>query len=803
VQIFANPARNTFTEGDVPEFVFDGSVIISDPDSDIITQCRVTQDPVFDKDFEILSISTEYENEFNSNIVIAIDDHSILFHGEATTDDYETVLSQVLYENTDLDPVGGTRSFTVICTDDMNLESAPASTSLTVIPVNTPPTVDLSDPVRPQPIWEEGSDGTLIVTAEDPVSDVDSEFLDYCTFTIVDGRDGELESLEVETYSPTVLSVYDSTSYTLTLQGTASVNDMNNAIESLVYMSLSQDPTGPSRTIEGICVDTDGGESSPDYVEILISPVNTPPIVDLNGNLPGYSATPVLYTEDSGEISIIDVAPNEPIITDPDSDTMDNCRAMIESVTPGESLSVPDLECHVESSYDAETGILHLDGPASIEEYEDIFRSITYSNDAQFFDNPKEKNLQIVCVDEEGACSNSPLIPIELQNINDPPELLLDDTVDGNYQTVFTEGDEPVRITGDLSLTDIDSEQLSQCSASIADAPDGSNEILSASAPLGCNVDVESSNNGNDLLLRGPAPVAEFEHVLSTLSYENIDEDPTTGTRKIRVQCIDSEGGVSETMISLVDVIPLDDAPVVDLSGTTILGFNWEDTVSDDDEVTRVAHPQATIYDTDSDTLSYCEIRLPGPANPGEGFAFADELDRDISPDWVPGSGVLYLHGPASAADFDDMIRNLAYVRLANVPYDILNIEVQCVDEDQNPSNVAISTLHVNHIGRCGASSTSDDTDSLDLWIHLSDVELHSTTSSSSSSPFSYGSKFSTTSSSSTTTTTTSDDTDSTSSSSTTTTTTSDDTDSTSSSSTTTTTTTSTSTTTDDDDGRF
>ena len=166
---------------------------------------------------------------------------------------------------------------------------------------------------------------------------------------------------------------------------------------------------------------------------------------------------------------------------------------------------------------------------------------------------------------------------------------------------------------------------------------------LSASAPLGCNVDVESSNNGNDLLLRGPAPVAEFEHVLSTLSYENIDEDPTTGTRKIRVQCIDSEGGVSETMISLVDVIPLDDAPVVDLSGTTILGFNWEDTVSDDDEVTRVAHPQATIYDTDSDTLSYCEIRLPGPANPGEGFAFADELDRDISPDWVPGSGVLYL----------------------------------------------------------------------------------------------------------------------------------------------------------------
>merc|ERR1711879_570223 len=169
--------------------------------------------------------------------------------------------------------------------------------------------------------------------------------------------------------------------------------------------------------------------------------------------------------------------------------------------------------------------------------------------------------------------------------------------------------------------------------------------------------------------------------------------------------------------ISLVDVSPVPDIPVVDLSGTNILGYNWEDTISDDDETTPIAHPSATIFDNDSDILEYCQVKLPGPANPGEGFTFKRPLDKTISPEWIPGAGVLYLHGPASSANFDEMIRSLNYVRRANVPYDVLNIEVQCVDEEQHPSNIAINTLHVNHVQRCCATTTTTTDDSLDLWI--------------------------------------------------------------------------------------
>jgi hypothetical protein len=264
----------------------------------------------------------------------------------------------------------------------------------------------------------------------------------------------------------------------------------------------------------------------------------------------------------------------------------------------------------------------------------------------------------------------------------------------------------------------------------------------------------------NTLIFNGPAPVEEFEHVLSTITYDNQEQNPTPGTRKIRVQCVDAEGGVSDTVIALVDVIPSNLGPVVDLSGSAIHGYDWEDSVNTEGELTPVAHPLATIFDNDSDSLDYCEIRLPGPANPGEGLSFTGPLNRNIDPEWVPGAGVLYLQGPASVNAFDDMIRDLQYVRRANVPYDVVNIQVRCFDEDQNQSNVAVSTLYINHVGRCGAT-TSTTSESLDFWIH---VEVDTTTTTSS--PFTYGNLFSTSSSSSSDSTTTTTTTSSSSSSS-------------------------------------
>jgi len=594
-----------------------------------------------------------------------------------------------------------------------------------------------TDPIIPTPIWTEGTPGVLIVTTPKPISDIDSQVVSYCTFTIIDGQDGSAESLEVITGNSNILSTYQPNDYTLTLTGPASIDTFNTVVESLLYMSVTSNPTGETRNIEGICADDQGLPSESDIIEIIINPENTPPIIDLNGSNPGYSAPQITYTEDGEPIEIISLPPNTPIISDPDSDSMDNCRVKIRGATSDERLEVPSLECHVESSYDSETGVLTLQGPASIEEYEEIFRDITYVNDAQFFD-PDSRNLEIVCVDEEGACSNSPLIPIRLQNVNDPPVVALDgNSATGNYHTTFTEGDEPVRLSDDLILFDVDSEELLQCTASIASAPDGVNEVLSASAPLGCNIDVEPGRNS--LILQGPAGVDEFANVLSTLTYENQEQDPTPGTRKI-LQCTDVDGAVSETTVALVDVIPLSDAPVVDLSGTSIIGYDWIDSLNVDDEATLIAHPFATIFDLDSETLQYCEIRLPGPANPGEGFSFNSVLDEDISPEWIPGAGVLYLHGPAPTAAYDEMIRALSYVRRSNVPYDVVDISVQCVDEALHPSNVAISSLHVNHFGYCDASSTDANAGySLDLWLHISDLHptTTTTTTSSSSSPFS------------------------------------------------------------------
>lgn len=360
-----------------------------------------------------------------------------------------------------------------------------------------------------------------------------------------------------------------------------------------------------------------------------------------------------------------------------------------------------------------------MDGPASVEEFNELLSSLMYENANDDIIN-EVKSAQVICTDVEGQCSNSPVVEINLIPSNDAPIIDLDSNTEGNDYSTSFHGDS-VPISSGPSVIDSDSEFLRECTASIVSAPDGESEILTASVPFGC--DVTTVNTLNGIVLNGPAPVEEFQHVLASIEYDNLSPVPTVGERKVLVQCTDSEGAVSETSVTLINVATTG-APVVDLSGIHTQGIDWETFADFDDDSTPVGHPTSTVYDQNSLQLSYCEIRLPGPANPGEGFEIC-ELDESITPEWIPSSGVLYLHGLADVQHFAEAINNLDYVRRANVPYDIAEIEIFCVDETGIASEIATSSIHTDHYSHCGASSTTtDDHDS--FWVHITDT--HNTT---------------------------------------------------------------------------
>jgi len=620
--------------------------------------------------------------------------------------------------------------------------SSPVNVPIEVVPVNSPPTLDMLDPVLPPPIWTEGDGGVPIATTETPLADPDSDLMLLCHFAILNPLDGNLESLDVTVNVPSILASYNSANATLTLRGKATVEDFNRAITSIEYMSVSTNPTEVPRLIQSECIDDEGLPNDPVITELPINPTNTPPIVDLNGPAPGYEPS-ISYNEDDGEVPVLPLPEDFPIIQDPDSDTMEFCQAQIHGASPDEQLAVSALPCLIESEYDASKGLLRMQGPASVEEFERLLRSMTYENTAQSFPAPSERRIVVVCNDEEGACSNSPAIHINLQNVNDPPSLSLDGSAAGNFLTEYAEGEAPVPITGEaeLILEDTDSDTLRECNVMIVDAPDGDAEVLSASVPFGCQVGVQKTNPGS-MFLNGPAPIEEFRHVLSTVTYQNTETNPTPGERKVRFQCIDESGGVSRSVVSLVNVRPIDEAPVVDLSGGSILGINWEDSASNIQDATLISNVRAFVVDGDSNSLAYCQVRLPGPANAGEGFSLTTELAPSIEPQWIPGAGTLFLNGPASVESFSEAIRSVCYVRRGDLPYSQVDIQVQCVDEDMHASAVATSTMHIEDFASCRATTTS--TDDGDIWLHLEGTVKHSKTTTSSS-PFSYGSIFSST----------------------------------------------------------
>ncbi len=199
-------------------------------------------------------------------------------------------------------------------------------------------------------------------------------------------------------------------------------------------------------------------------------------------------------------------------------------------------------------------------------------------------------------------------LTITINGTNDAPVLDLNvaDTGSTNYANTFTEGGTAASlVTTGVHLSDVDSTLFNKLTLSFSQAafPDGSAEQLVATgASSGGTLSLGGLTNGTttgSLVLSGVTysytqtvasgtvslaftgsggttlSAAQIESLLNALKYQNTSENPTAGSSRVFTVTAQDSGGLdSNSTTSTITVVPVNDAPVIDLDSATS-GYNY------------------------------------------------------------------------------------------------------------------------------------------------------------------------------------------------------------------------------------
>ncbi|MBT8443487.1 MAG: hypothetical protein KJO13_02005, partial [Gammaproteobacteria bacterium] len=215
----------------------------------------------------------------------------------------------------------------------------------------------------------------------------------------------------------------------------------------------------------------------------------------------------------------------------------------------------------------------------------------------------------------------------------------------------------------------------------------------------------------------GVAAVAE------QVLFWNTSDDPSATSRTVTMQVTDGDGGTSAIQTRTIDVTPLNDAPVVTTTGTSLSYTENDGAV--------VVDAGLTVTDADNANLTGATVRInSGFVSAEDSLNFVDQLG--ITGSYDAGTGILTLTGTASVADYETALRSITYQNTSEIPNAgnrIINFQVT----DGSASSGANRTVTVTSINddpynagilQSASVVTEDVASSINLSsINLSDVD--------------------------------------------------------------------------------
>ncbi|MBN3922907.1 cadherin-like domain-containing protein [Nostoc sp. NMS4] len=240
------------------------------------------------------------------------------------------------------------------------------------------------------------------------VSDTDSPNLASATVSITSGFASAQDTLAF-TNQNGITGSYNSSTGVLTLTGSSTVANYQTALRSITYNNSSDNPSTTPRTVSFVV--NDGTANSTVVTRnINITAVNDAPVATATNSA-------LAYTENA--TTVIDSG-----ITVSDVDSSNLASATV-SITSGFA-SAQDIlaftnQNGITGSYNPNTGVLTLNGSATVANYQTALRSVTYTNSS---DNPNTTPRTVSFVVNDGTGNSTAVTRnINITAVNDAPVL--------------------------------------------------------------------------------------------------------------------------------------------------------------------------------------------------------------------------------------------------------------------------------------------------------------------------------------------------------------------------------------------
>ena len=592
--VSANTTSFTYTEGS-SGVAIGNSITLSDADNSLLTNATVqlllsdlTAPPV--SDYILLT---------PSSLSISSSPGSLTLHGPASLDVFADHIQLLQYGSSADEPSLQRRVVQITVSDGVFVSNI-ASLYVDIQPINDhAPLLDLNPSSESRDVHLTYTEGVQVglqlvpATAQLTDADVGNNTISFVTATLLSQYDKE-EQLHSDT---TLVQVDQLNSTALNLTGPASISVFKEALLSLTYGNMAEEPSNTSIQRQVQFIVSDGVLTSlPSISFVTITLTNDPPVL-----LPGSSV--LTYSDRDNSAQLLN---NDLMFYDIDSSSIAFVRVtVVDFLTGIEQLMIqssPNISAQMVG------GALSLTGPAPVSSFRDILLSLEYINyhineslPANFTGS---KRVQFLASDGFASSAVSEVI-VTFVGLNDAPFVDLNGPVSpgADYAVVFTEEGAPVIISSSTAVVmDVDSTQLASATVTITSGRhDGVSESLNLTISSSIVAVTYSASTG-ELLLTGAAAVSHYQLLLRSITYYNADQDPTPGQRTVTMVISDGAAD-SFPATTTVTVATVNDPPQL-LATPLNMSF-----IEQGDPVLLVI-PATSITDPDSTLLASIHVSL-------------------------------------------------------------------------------------------------------------------------------------------------------------------------------------------------
>jgi hypothetical protein len=557
----------TFTEGEVSTPLLaagldinesiDLTTNLSKAEFKITTGYQALQDELFYDGMLPASVNTSSWNAMTGTYTLT---------GVDLITNYETFAQNIKYRNNNLEnPTGGGRTITVQFFDNgfpdgtaANIKSTSlCSIALNVVSVNDAPILGAQTCTN-NTFTEDGA-AVQILTAI-PISDVDNASLGTATIRIDNTQTGDVLSYIPIGGNPVTANNYTIITNvgTLTLGANGATHaQLEAALAGVRFSNTSQNPNTTVRTISFVVNDRNtiapiNLNSNIVTCQVNVVPVNDAPV------LANVELANLQYTE--GEVA--KQISNTITVNDVDNPNLVSATITISGgFVAGEDLLefVAIMGNPVANAGFTTGGVLTLNGTATLAQYQEALRSVTYRNTSQ---NPNTSVRTVSFVVNDGSVVattnlNSNIVnrQISIIPVNNPPVL------DNPSATLnYTENEGARIMSPNITIVDVDNLNLSSATIRITGNYFANQDVLGFTNAFGINGIWNAGNS--TLTLTGNSSVVNYQNALRTITYTNTSENPSNLQRTVTITVNDGTDN-SNAVIQTINITPVNDPPQI------------------------------------------------------------------------------------------------------------------------------------------------------------------------------------------------------------------------------------------------